>query len=82
MRYLPNKEEMNSSIRWICSDPRGRIFLQWLLNKELDVEMPMQAVTFEHDESRRELGRKIRKLIADNFNRSYVIEIEEEKHGR
>ena len=81
MRYVPGRDELDASIRWICSDARGRCFLQWLLNKECDVEMPMAAATFEHDESRRELGRKIRRLISDNFNRAYTVEIEEE-HGR
>ena len=77
----PSAASLNDGIRFICSDAKGRAVIQWLLNKECDVEMPMSASTFEHDESRRELGRKIRELIATNFNRSYIVELEEEKHG-
>lgn len=81
-KQYPSTASLNDGIRFICSDAKGRAVLQWLLNKECDVEMPMSAATFEHDESRRELGRKLRRLISDNFNRSYVVEIEEEAHGK
>lgn len=80
-RQVPNKATLDASVRFMVNDPRGRAFLQWLLCKECDVEMPMMAPTFEHDESRRELGRKIRQLIADNYNRTKIVEIEEEQHG-
>ena len=80
-RLTPNKAALDAAVRFMANDPRGRAFLQWLLVKECDVEMPMSAATFEHDESRRELGRKIRQLIADNYNRSKIVEIEEESHG-
>ena len=80
-RNVPNKETLSAAVRFLAQEPHGRIFLQWLLCKECDVEMPMHAATFEHDESRRELGRKIRQLIADNYNRQKIVEIEEEIHG-
>jgi hypothetical protein len=80
-KEVPNKATLDAATRFIVNDPRGRAFLQWLLNKECDVEMPMLAATFDHDESRRELGRKIRQLIADNYNRTKIVEIEEEHHG-
>lgn len=80
-RQKPNKATLDAAVRFLANDPHGRAFLQWLLVAECDVEMPMMAATFEHDESRRELGRKIRQLIADNYNRTKIVEIEEEKHG-
>ena len=80
-RQTPNKATLDAAVRFLVADPRGRAFLQWLLCKECDVEMPMLAATFEHDESRRELGRKVRQLIADNYNRMKIVEIEEEIHG-
>ena len=81
LRQVPPKAALDVSIRFIAGDKRGRAFLQWLLCKECDVEMIMSAQTFEHDNSRRELGMKIRQLIADNFNRSTIVDIEEEIHG-
>lgn len=80
-RQTPNKPMVSAAVRSLCQDPHGRVFLQWLLCKECDVEMPMLAATFEHDESRRELGRKIRAFIAENYSRSMIVDIEEEIHG-
>ena len=76
-------QTMEEGLRWVIADKRGRAVIKWLLARcAVEGPVPTDDMSLAAwAESRRSLGRELRKAITNTYDRYKIVDIEEEDHG-